>query len=509
MRIVVPYVLALALAGSTGLSAGSDAVADVDAEIESSVVVAGSDAYVRVDRRGDNFGRAGRLMVDGRTTSRAYALLRVRVPASAVDAGTLELVLHPLVSSTVGVRVYGTGTGWRERTLTWRRLPERRALLGASDGLSVGEPEAIALVGDQWRAGQVVSLRVETTGRKRLGFASTEAAAATRPLLRFTSASAPLPSPPPTPTSTPTPTPTTTPTPTPVPTPTPTPTPLPTPTPTATPTPTPTPVPAPVRTMFGACPTSGTPVSSVIAKYGVGASVRQFVPGGFGAAVVRPAGTSRMHVSWKPALGSPITDSQLVTAFANLKDGDMVEVWHEADVKYRKGADLAAMLAMKNQLHDRVVALRDAGRIAQVLTVNTWAGWSVDSTSNVNPANLHARADLLGIDMDGIPESDNFYPYAARQMGAKFINAYKAGGYKGWTVPEFTMPSVASDPTHARRTEWFKAEAAAVAQGVASAGVPAPRMIAWFDTAGIIGDSERLSTVNEIAVWSNFVASNE
>jgi hypothetical protein len=163
---------------------------------------------------------------------------------------------------------------------------------------------------------------------------------------------------------------------------------------------------------------------------------------------------------------------------------------------------------MKNQLHYRVVALRNAGKIAKVQTVNTWAGWSVDSTSSVNPANLHARADLLGIDMDGIPAADNFYPFVARQMSTKFINAYKAGGYKGWTVPEFTMPAVAVDPTRAKRIAWFQSEVSKISQGVPSAGIPVPEMIAWFDTAGIIGETEKLAAANEIAAWSALVADN-
>lgn len=245
----------------------------------------------------------------------------------------------------------------------------------------------------------------------------------------------------------------------------------------------------------------------MVSKFGGDASVRMFVPGGF-TTVTRPAGASRVHVSWKPTLGTTITDSQLIAAFTNLKDGDLVEVWHESDVKYRKGGDLAGMLAMKNQFHDRVVALRDAGKIPHVLTVNTWAGWTVDQNSSIDPSNLQARADLLGIDMDGIPASDTFYPFATRQMGAKFVSAYKAGGYTGWTVPEFTMPSVASDPTNAKRVSWFQSQAAAISQGVPSAGVPAPRMLAWFDTAGIIGATEQLTTANEIGAWSNLVADN-
>ncbi|MGB3763172.1 MAG: hypothetical protein WA966_08115, partial [Ornithinimicrobium sp.] len=274
------------------------------------------------------------------------------------------------------------------------------------------------------------------------------------------------------------------------------------------PTPTPTPTPAPIGTLIGACPQVGSPMSSVVSKYGTGASVRLFVPGGF-KTVPRPVGASRVHVSWKPSIGGAITDTQLISAFSDLQDGDMVEVWHESDVKYRKGADLTGMLAMKNKFNDRVVALREAGRIPNLLTVNTWAGWSVDATSSVNPSNLHARADLLGIDMDGIPTQNNFYPYAERQLGDKFVSAYRAGGYTGWTVPEFSMPAVAVDPTHEKRIAWFQAQVAKLRQGVPAAGVPAPRMIAWFDDDwASTAENDMLHSANEIAAWSELVAGN-
>lgn len=269
------------------------------------------------------------------------------------------------------------------------------------------------------------------------------------------------------------------------------------------------PVVVPAKTLYGACPLN-TPAGavSVLSKYGVGASVRLFFSGGFGS-VTRPSNVSKMHVSWKPAIGSTISDSQVITACGNLRDGDLVEVWHESDVKYRKGQNLAGMLALKNAFHDTVALLRSAGRIPQVLTVNTWAGWSVDSTSSVNPANLHCRADLLGIDMDGLPANENFYQFATRQMGSKFVAAYKAGGYKGWTIGEFCMPSVPSDPAGTRRTTWFRSEVDKISKGVPTAGIPAPHMIAWFDTAGIIGNTEKLLTTTEISAWKALVAQND
>jgi hypothetical protein len=247
----------------------------------------------------------------------------------------------------------------------------------------------------------------------------------------------------------------------------------------------------------------------VLSKYGPKASVRIFSSSGLGS-VSRPSTAARVHASWKPTLGSTITEAQVIAACSNLRDGDLVEVWHEADVKYRKGDDLAAMLAMKNQLHDRVVALRAAGRIPKVLTVNTWAGWSVDSTSSVNPSNLHCRADLLGIDMDGIPANDRFYPFVARQMGAKFIAAYKAGGYVGWSVPEFCMAAVSTDPDHSKRVAWLTSEVDTISQGIPAEGIPAPVMIAWFDTGGPLAPYEDngLTQPNEISAWSARVAQN-
>jgi hypothetical protein len=429
----------------------------------SELVPVAGDAHVKASRRSTNFGSSARLVVDGRKATRSQALLRVKVPDAAAGR-TFKLVLRPSTSSARGVRVYGTRKGWDEGRVTWDKRPRgNRTLVGTSNALKSGVKEVIRLDASQVTPGKVLSLRLKTSARKKLVFAAAEGPAGMRPRLRITAGES-----------------TTT---------------------------TTTPTPAPVRTMFGACPTVGTSSSSVITKYGNGASIRVFVPGGFNT-VDRPAGASKLHVSWKPTLGSAITDTALVSAFSNLQDGDLVEVWHESDVKYRKGDDLGAMLAMKNQFHDRVVALRQAGRIPQVRTVNTWAGWSVDSTSNIDPSNLHARADILGIDMDGIPEADNFYPYAARQMGAKFVEAYKEGGYTGWTVPEFSMPSVDSDPTSTKRVAWFQAEAAAISQGLPTAGIPAPQMIAWFDTAGIIGETEMLSSTNEINAWKTLVADN-
>jgi hypothetical protein len=193
------------------------------------------------------------------------------------------------------------------------------------------------------------------------------------------------------------------------------------------------PPPAVRKTFIGACPTPTGGVTGVLARYGAKASIRAFIPGDFAIAVIRPETASHIHYSWKPT--STITDAKVATACKNLLDNDTVEVIHEADVKYRKGASLPAMLAYKNAFHAAVVRLRNAGHIAKVKTCNTLSGWSVDSTAGINPSNFHCNADLLGIDMDGLPAKYDFYPYAARQMSEKFIQMYKAGYIRDGSFP--------------------------------------------------------------------------
>jgi hypothetical protein len=273
-------------------------------------------------------------------------------------------------------------------------------------------------------------------------------------------------------------------------------------------------------TLVGACPDGGT-LASVLTKYGTTASVRGFSPGVFGTAVERPATASRVHWSWKPTLTSTLTDAMLVNAFDNLVAGDMVEVWHESDVKLRNGTftltDFQNAMRLKNDLHSRVVRLRDAGTIPQLRTVCTLSGWTVDQTSTwtaTAPSNVAgagsalSNADVLGIDMDGMAADPAFYDYYARQTGAKFVAAMTAGGYSGWTVPEFCMPSVTGDTNNAGRIAWFQDQVSKLRSGVAGSNLPGPQMIAWFDTAGVIGASERLTGAAEIDAWRQLASAN-
>lgn len=181
--------------------------------------VASADAHVDARRPSASYGRSPTLLVDGRAGRSKQAFLKFTVPTARpgedIDAVTLRLRSN--VSSARGLRVYRTGKGWLENGLRWNTRPAERTgkgwvesrmrwntrptertLLGSSTALNAGTTEAIALDLNKVRPGQMLGLRLETSARATLSFASSEAAAASRPVLRVIST--------PSPTDTPTPT---------------------------------------------------------------------------------------------------------------------------------------------------------------------------------------------------------------------------------------------------------------------------------------------------------------
>lgn len=135
----------------------------------------------------------------------------------------------------------------------------------------------------------------------------------------------------------------------------------------------------------------------------------------------------RVHASWK-ILGDPRpSNAQLVAAFAHLLDHDKVEVEHEADVKYRKDAKSNAAtalttlnnrLATKNAFYDQVVALRTAGDIAMLDVVCTYSIWSFMDNGPKDYAKYVAKADVLGVDVDGDDVDLVGYTDYTKQAGA-------------------------------------------------------------------------------------------
>jgi hypothetical protein len=154
--------------------------------------VASSDGHVNARNASSNYGSTPTVKVDGRAGRTKRAFLKFTVPAipAGQDLNTVTLRLTPATSSAQGVRVYRTGAGWTERTLTWANQPTERTLLGSSDALRTATTETIALDADKVTPGQVLSLRMETSTQAALLFTSAEGAAATRPVLRVTTTTA-------------------------------------------------------------------------------------------------------------------------------------------------------------------------------------------------------------------------------------------------------------------------------------------------------------------------------
>ncbi len=146
-----------------------------------------------------------------------------------------------------------------------------------------------------------------------------------------------------------------------------------------------------------------------------------------------------IHASWK-ALGAIVTDQLIIAAFANLLDGDKVELEHESDVKYRRdikagnplaSSNLAKRLALKSDFHDRVVRLRNAGSIAKVETVNTLSSYSWELEDQDR---FICRADVIGADLDG----GNFpKDYGDPGPLAKIVKTADTFYSGRWTAPEF------------------------------------------------------------------------
>jgi hypothetical protein len=197
-------------------------------------------------------------------------------------------------------------------------------------------------------------------------------------------------------------------------------------------------------TKFGACPQAGgtslAAAQTVIAKWGKGAAVRQFL--GTGVAE-RPADAGIVHISWKPTLAQ-ITDTWVKSVTANLKPGDCVEVWHEADKKVTDGIlTYTDAVARKNAFYDTVKRVRP-----DLLVVNTLTGWLLDPKSKGDVERWAAvKADVLGVDCDGVRPTALPYTNYDDETRTALAFLEKHPTYKWFSVPEFGCPRIPSaDP---------------------------------------------------------------
>ena len=253
-----------------------------------------------------------------------------------------------------------------------------------------------------------------------------------------------------------------------------------------------TPVPAPT-TIIGACPLTGGMSAAagqrVIDRWGQGVAVRMFASGGFGtiAPVLPDAGS--ILASWKPTLGQPLDRAAVLAALAPLPAGSKVAVWHEPDVKARKGEAVAPMIALHREFAAIVRAERPDLDVMGVLSAWTWQG-GYDPTTYIDPASF----DVLGIDLDdpNVPKSYTDYLPAAREAAAWAA----AHGITRWTVPEFGLPRSATDTTGTGRAAWMTQQVEAL-----RALPTPPEDVCLFESTSYAG-TELTSTVEQDA-WRN------
>lgn len=254
------------------------------------------------------------------------------------------------------------------------------------------------------------------------------------------------------------------------------------------------PAPAPA-TVLGACPLTGgmsaTAVQRVLTRWGDGAAVRAFSPSGWTVAPV-VAGSGPLLYSWKPTLGVPLDRVAALAALAPLPAGSKVAVWHEPDVKARKGAAVAPMIAAHREFAALVRAERPDLSVMGVLSAWTWqAGF--DPTTYIDPTTF----DILGVDLDdpAIPSG----AYTDYRPVVDKVLAWMAGaGITRWTVPEFGLPRSTADSDGTKRAAWMGEQVTYL-----RALTLPPEEIALFESTAYAGTE--LTAAVETEAWSALI----
>jgi hypothetical protein len=258
-------------------------------------------------------------------------------------------------------------------------------------------------------------------------------------------------------------------------------------------------------TFFGVCPGNG--VSNAQTKWGTPLGLRVFegqvtnepVPS-------RPSAALCPHFHWsvKPLpLTKRVSDAWIIAIANQLRDGDFVSVWHEADVKHKgdgNTSDLNNRMAMQTAFHNSVKRLRDAGTIKQIETVCVLGGWQFSSAGR-NYAMYLTDADVLGVDLDGTPppaDPDDYYDWANSTVIGLINSAKMTHTYNGRVcIPEYAWAKSPAD----------NGERIAMINEVTPKLIAQlnPETIMWFDFNNPDIPGEPLTTTAEINTWKNYI----
>lgn len=255
------------------------------------------------------------------------------------------------------------------------------------------------------------------------------------------------------------------------------------------------PPPPPVRrTVLGACPMKGAPLSGVVSKWGQGAALRVFQGGAF-QGLALPAGVGPVHLSFKPP--AALSDAQVISVGRYLRPGDYATVWHESDVKHKSGrisdAQVATYIGIQNDFAERVDRLRNKGDIPNISTVCVLGGWRFrGGTDGDRPDKYLADADCLGVDLDGANNAKSYYDWTICLPEV----ARAAARYGGrWLVPEYAWGRRSDDASGEIR-------AAEIRRQMPLILAAKPEVVCWFDYENVPG--EPLTTPAEVAAFKAF-----
>lgn len=189
-------------------------------------------------------------------------------------------------------------------------------------------------------------------------------------------------------------------------------------------------------------------------------------------------------------------DDEIAAAARATRTGDVLELVHEADKKVSDGdTTWATVLAAKNRFY-RVVKRANP----RVLVANTLTGYTAEPASGRRLDRwARIKADILGIDCDGINPRTGPYPDYSDEVQAAvaFVTDHADRGYRYWSVPEFTAGRQPGDVDGTKRAAWIADTAAEFVRAGASYV-----MYFDYDNVGI----QQLTTPAEIATWRAIIA---
>lgn len=265
-----------------------------------------------------------------------------------------------------------------------------------------------------------------------------------------------------------------------------------------------------IKTQWGACSAnpggSGlTALQRILSKWATLldklVAGRLFVSDGFTSLPTIPDGFSVLHISWKPSVADLIAgrlDADIIamvnwaTNLINTKHiWIVVEAIHEPDVKFRKGTDtIANYVGAKNKFYDVVKSVN-----ADLDVASTLSGWTFNGSIDTEPW-AYIKADILGVDLDGIASTTAYFDYtAAMARIAKFADTY---GYR-IAIPEFGEPRLANDTNGSARATWIKTQTDMLKKY-------SPEYVMFYDYDTT--NPYQLTTSLEIAAWKALIAEN-